>query len=147
MKHQLKGNQNGFTLAEVLIVLAVLSVLISVTLVWTSRRTTDMETHQFFTQLHQDILYAQATAIARQETVTVRINSTAKFYRVMIGIVEQKRVSFPNHVTYNTRSTLTEVQFSPTGNVIKFGTLSFWADEKAVQLTVHIGKGRVQYEL
>lgn len=127
-------------------VLTMFTIVISISVVIVYRNSVALEERLFFSQLHQDILVAQSLAVSNQKITTLKFLHSQRVYIISSQINEIKRVPFPPTVAFYLGSNLKEVQFSTSGNAVQFGTMLFTTSQEMKRITVHIGKGRVDYE-
>lgn len=142
---QIKGN-GGYTLLEVILAMSLVSVLVMIPFRYGTEISHQMIERQFFNELHQDILKAQALAISTKQVVSVKLSRSNRYYALMAGTKELKRRPFPDTVDLSYKATMFEISFLSNGNVSQFGTILFVVSGKELNVKVHIGKGRVAYE-
>lgn len=145
MKKQVKS-ELGFTLFEVLIALTIISALLVIPMRMSAEISHEMTERQFFNQLHHDIFQAQALAISSRQVVSVKFSRANRYYALMAGTKEFKRIPFPRTVDISYKATLFEISFLSNGNVGQFGNILFMVSGKEMDFKVHIGKGRIAYE-
>ena len=136
----------GFTLFEVLIALAIITVFLVVPVQIGTDVFRRIEEKDFFNHLHHDILEAQAFALSTKQVVSVKLSRTNRYYAVFVGTKEVKRRPFPESIEISYKTSLFEITFLANGNVSQFGTILFLVSNQEMDFKVHIGKGRVSYE-
>ncbi|KIL75289.1 hypothetical protein A3781_09345 [Bacillus badius] len=143
MKKAIKEEQ-GFTMIETMVVLAVVLVVLSITVLSFSRGAAEFEKRQFLNQLRADLFLAQSHAIAKQETVEVRFAYGGNRYTVRTlasssSFLVQRNI--PDAIQYMDGS-LAKLSFLPNGNTNSFGTVYFKYGDRYLSLVFQIGKGR-----
>ncbi|WP_342525445.1 competence type IV pilus minor pilin ComGD [Chryseomicrobium sp. FSL W7-1435] len=140
------NSQNGFTLLEVIVVLAGLSVLIASATIYGQYNYLKLEESHFFTLLQQDILLAQSLAIERKQVTYVKFSSEQRKYTITTKFEAYKTVSFPQSVQYKNNSFFSTIEYTPAGTITSFGTAYFSTSDVDKKLTAFIGRGRVQID-
>lgn len=140
------NGQRGFTLVEMLLVLAIVVLLSTFAVRFTIKNIEQHQTEQFFKQFQQDMHYLQSYAMAHNVSVRMDIRSNGKRY---LGIATSKGTilekSTPNGyslVQWNPY----RIQYLPNGNVSTIGALTFLTPEGKRQIQVYIGKGRMRLD-
>lgn len=138
--------EKGFTLVEVLLVLALLisSLVIANSIAY--RQSVKLEEAQFFLLLEQDLLAAQAMALELHTPVVIRFFYAESKYTVTAQLKSIKTVWFPKTVQFLAGSYLKTIEYTATGNVVNFGTCYFTTTSGKITLTMYIGKGRVRFD-
>lgn len=140
----MKHNQQGFTLAESLVVLSIFMILSSVTVFSLKPQHTMVEAEALLTQLKADLFYAQSYAMSHQQEVSVVILPNESKYSLVL------RSDQPHLLdrTYSSSFHIIEgsmplyFKFQPDGNVNKFGSFFIETEKKTYRMTILIGKGR-----
>lgn len=144
MNRILKNNQ-GYTLIEMLIVLFIIVTISSLVFQFTIKITEKRVVEQFFSQVMLDFQRVQALAIEEGRTITFVFidNNTYKAYYDLGGnsILEK---SFPKGIELNIYSNLKKIEFHPSGEVGKFGTILFNTPFGEKRLIVNMQKGRLR---
>ncbi len=145
MSKKTKG-ETGFTLIEVLLILALLTSSIVIANSIAYRQSVKLEEAQFFLLLEQDLLAAQAIALELHTPVVIRFFYAESKYTMTAQFKTIKTVLFPETVQFLSSSYLKTIEYSPTGNVVNFGTCYFTTTSGKITLTLYIGKGRVRFD-
>ncbi|MFP3918760.1 type II secretion system protein [Lysinibacillus telephonicus] len=144
MKGILKNN-HGYTLIEMLIVLFIVVTISSIVFQFTIKLTEKRVVEQFFNEVMLDIQRVQALAIEEGRTITFVFidNNTYKAYYELGGksILEK---SFPKGIELNIYSNLKKIEFYPSGEIGKFGTVLFNTPFGEKRLIVNMQKGRLR---
>lgn len=135
--------EEGFTLLEVMLVLALLSSSLILANSIAYRQSVKLEEAQFFLLLEQDLLAAQAMALELHTPVVIRFFYAESKYTMTAQLKTIKTVWFPKTVHYLSSSYLKTIEYTATGNVVNFGTCYFTTTSGKITLTMYIGKGRV----
>ena len=138
--------EKGFTLVEVLLVLALLTSSLVIANSIAYRQSVKLEEAQFFLLLEQDLLAAQAMALELHTPVVIRFFYSESKYTVTAQLKTVKTVWFPKTVQFSPSSYLKTIEYTSTGNVVNFGTCYFSTTSGKLTLTMYIGKGRVQLD-
>lgn len=132
---------DGYTLVELLIVLAIVSMVTLLGLrVSTASLHKQYENH-FFTTLTQDVRYAQNMSM-NDKTADVRIHFNPTSYRVVSG--QQGFTSFTRDLPAGWRirtSNFTIVSFTPSGSLKYSGTVYIESPHKQFKVVFPLGKG------
>ncbi|WP_174734143.1 competence type IV pilus minor pilin ComGD [Mesobacillus harenae] len=144
MRDRFNSCEKGFTLTETLVVLSVFLVISSITLLLVKPQSNIIDKQSFFTQFKADLFLAQQYAISHQQNVYVNISPITHSYyiRSQSGgpiIVDRK---YSRAITIEPRSLPLYFQFTPSGNITKFGSLYIAIGGDSYLMTFQIGKGR-----
>lgn len=145
-KEILSKNNNGFTLLELLLVLAVMVLFLSFSVVGLKSIWDSVERHLFFTQLKSDLFYAQSYAMSHQQAVNVKILPFSDTYWIKpLGqeIIIERQI--PSSVTVG-NSSLHSIYFRADGNITKFGTMTFHTPRGTTKIIFYIGRGRFRVQ-
>lgn len=138
--------EKGFTLIEMMIVLAVISIILSFSVLTLKSFTEMIQKKMFVTQLESDLYYAYSYAINRRETVIFSFSMLSNEYEAVTAsgkvIFERK---LPHHI-YIEKTNLHSFSITPRGTVSNFGTVNFRHNQKTFKMTVYIGRGRFSIE-
>ncbi|WP_422123163.1 prepilin-type N-terminal cleavage/methylation domain-containing protein [Planococcus sp. X10-3] len=142
-----KLKNGGFTLMEVILVLAILMAGLGIGLPAYHNLTVQKEEERFFQLLRNDIYYAQSEAYRMKETVKLIFQSDLGVYNVTQNMFLPSLASreIPASVTLIRSSNLTEIAYWPSGSVVASGTLRFNTSSGEKRVIVHLGKGRVVF--
>lgn len=140
--------EGGFTLLEIMIVLAVFTVCFGAALIPLRTVAENVRDRQFFEQVERDLFAAQAYAVAKNKNVIVDFFETGGSH-YHIYTYEQPRETImlreiPDRFLLD-RQGINSITFLRTGTTNRFGTLYFTAGEKSTKLTFLIGRGRFYF--
>lgn len=139
----MKNSANGFTLAEMLLVLAIFLLLINCSIPPAFRSLRKIEEKQFFQILKADIYLAQSEALLQQNAPV-----ELRFKRDQLII---QRSDKPDLIEKYPSSMHIEKEenfkFLPqTGHINRFRTVKWQGEVRNYQLKFQIGKGRFNIE-
>lgn len=138
--------QSGFTLIEMLLVLAVLMTVIGIAIPSYQTVETAKEEDRFFDLLLRDIYFAQSEAYRSKTSVMVVFREAEHTYEVVRNF--QKVLpprKMPPSVGIEKTSNIDGVYFTANGSVTKAGTMRFSTSSGERTMVVHLGKGRVVF--
>lgn len=123
---QKREDQLGFTLIEMLLVVAILSIVLSLVLPLLGTTENVLEHEQFFQQLEDDLFLAQQKAITESAVVEVMWNMSAKTYliRYRHGDMIAQR-SFPPGLSVSTNFDRHRFHYNRYGHISQGGRLFF----------------------
>ncbi|MDQ6599636.1 prepilin-type N-terminal cleavage/methylation domain-containing protein [Bacillus salipaludis] len=140
----MKNHQQGFTLIESLLVLAIFLILSSITVFSVKPQANRMEDETFISQLKADLFFAQQYAISHQHEVYVAFSENEYNYYIYerndLPRLVERYYSNNIHVYPGTLSLY--FRFLPDGNISKFGSFTIVTKDKQYRVTFLIGKGR-----
>lgn len=135
-------NKQGFTLVEILIVLAVITILLVFTIGGLDKIRGAMQQQMFFDQLRADLYFAKSYAFGHDQRVTVRFQPEENKYIIRAEsdhiLIER---TLPSGIVIS-KSNLLTVDMLPTGTVNRFGKVTFQTKKNSVHLIFYIGRGR-----
>lgn len=131
----------GFTLLEMLIVLAVVSIMLAVGIAGVKPVMEWVQKQMFITQLESDLYYAHSYAINRKETIVFRFSKEQNVYEAASGRKTIIKRKFPDSIKM-TGGNLSRFHITPEGTISYFGTVQFQVNDTAVKLTIYLGRGR-----
>jgi len=145
---QSHNRNKGFTLTEVLIVLA--SVTLMSTLIWinASKVYEKKVMDQFLRQLQHDLLFVQHYAMVHQKTVYLYWNTNQSYYEAKLSTFGEDLFERKYHSTINV-STLTmkfPIVYKPNGSIERGGTILIDGQNETYKLIFSIVKGRFRLE-
>src|SRR5690625_6072980 len=114
-------DKNGFTLLEVMVVLAIWSVLLLLTTPIIFKQIDKQEENQFFETFQADVLYIQSLAMVSKEE-EVRIKFYDQSYSILQGRNKTVAREIPNDWQVNTRI-LSSISFNEKGTIRQPGTI------------------------
>ncbi|MFL2982755.1 MAG: GspH/FimT family pseudopilin [Candidatus Neomarinimicrobiota bacterium] len=146
----------GFTFIELLIVTMILAIIAAIGLVRAGENMNGFNDRILIDQLIDDINYAQTSALARRETITIAFDAAEDAYTVYLGAIDpgNKFKGFPNGVggvidmnslqlggvdltsaNFNNSTTL---QFLPNGTPVSGGSIE--VNDKTLSIQSETGK-------
>lgn len=140
------SGQQGFTLVEMLLVLAIVVLLSTFAVRFTIKNVEQHQTEQFFQQFQQDMHYLQSYAMAHNVVVRMDIKNNGKKYlgiATLKGTILEKKT--PNGYSLVQLNPY-RIQYLSNGNVSSIGSLTFLTPEGKRQIHVYIGKGRMRLD-
>lgn len=140
----MEWNEKGFTLTEMLVVFSIFLVICSTGVMLLKPEYLLLEKTTFFSQFKSDLFYAQQYAISHQEIVTVNINAKDHYYyyrRRYDGPIIVYR-QYAKEIDIREGSLPLYFQFSPDGNINKFGSFLVGIDKEMYRISFFIGMGR-----
>jgi prepilin-type N-terminal cleavage/methylation domain-containing protein len=141
-----KLNEKGFTLIEMLLVLAIVMTITSSVIFIATSKYVEIEEKRFFRQFQLDVQSIQAVAIAEEKyTYIIFLNVESKYVAKSANTILFES-EMPAGYRVSTESNLKEVGFHPNGSVKEFGNLIFETKNGTKKLILYIGRGRMNYE-
>lgn len=136
-------SERGFTLVEMLIVLAIIGILVSIVLP-ISYAAIERKTYMnAIRQIELVVRMAQMMAIEEQRVVICHVVGGDQFVvRGPLGegyIFEQQ---LPEGMTMELSVTGKQLRFQASGNVMEIGKIIFYLDGSKMYYTINLGKGR-----
>lgn len=141
-----KLDEKGFTLIEMLLVLSILMVMTSSVIFASTNRLAEIEGKRFFRQFHLDIQRLQTTAIVEEKYAYIRFSENGTKYIASSANAQLFEYNLPSGISLSKESSLKGVTFHPNGSVQEFGKLLFETKKGIKQVTIYIGKGKLNYE-
>jgi len=133
-------DKNGFTLLEVMIVLAIWSVLLLLTTPIIFSQIDKQEEHRFFEVFQSDVLYIQSLAMVSKEE-EVRIKFYDQSYSILQGRNKTVARAIPSDWQVNTRI-LSSISFNEKGTIRQPGTIEIKTTRDTYHIIFPFGKGR-----
>lgn len=150
-------NRQGYTLLEMLIVLAVLGMISLVVLPLYPTTSVKQEIKQVFRQFEEDYFYVQQKAIAESKVHRLVVNSLHGYYYVEEMEAPVKRLFIRHLPEYMTIKKLTgkdnDLVLGAHGHIQKAGTISFTYQlegklhSRNYVFQIHTGRFRVEDEV
>lgn len=143
LPHKRTGDEQGFTLPEVLVVMAVISLLAGISAGMFHPVISGTEKRLFKSQFAADMYFAQAYALNRKEVVAVHFVPSQNSYRVRAN--REKKVLINRELPGTIKmlsANMTVLHYNPDGNTGHFGTVRFQQGDRKITATFYIGKGR-----
>lgn len=144
-----KGNaQQGFTFIESLLVLSVVSVILSFTILKIAAIEEKHVTKNFFSELTNDLLFAQQYAMSTKRSVTITFSPSNHYYRITQGSGnELLRRNYHEDILIDPRTMGTLLVFQSHGSIQKAGTMGIsYKNLENYRLVFQLGKGRFYVE-
>lgn len=141
-------NEQGFTLLEMTLVLAVFTVCLGAALIPLRAVSNEIEDRQFFNQLERDLFEAQTFAIVNNASVAVKFfEEKQNKYRIFTLENPQKNLKerkIPARFTHG-KDSLMSLAFLTSGTTSKSGTVDFITAQKTTKLVFLLGRGRFYF--
>lgn len=135
----------GFTLLEVVIVLALLMAGLVFALPAYNAITVEKEEKRFFELLRNDIYFAQSLAYGSKNTVSVFFRANPSRYEVGEGLINPLIYRQTPKTVAIKNSNLGMISYGTSGSVLASGTIQFETSTGLKTIVVHLGKGRVVF--
>jgi competence protein ComGD len=138
----------GFTLIEIMLVLAIFTVCLAAALIPLRTAVENVNDRQFFQQVERDLFAAQAYAISKNTNVVVHFfeegNNHYHIYTLEKPWKTLGKREIPSRFVHDKRS-MGVITFLRTGTTNRFGTIYFSTEEKRTRLIFLIGRGRFYF--
>ncbi|MFQ3542790.1 competence type IV pilus minor pilin ComGD [Halobacillus rhizosphaerae] len=138
-------NYNGFSLAEVLLVLLAWSVLLLCIAPFHSQAVINMERKEYIRQLESDVLLAQQLTMENHPYYLLYIRPELKEY--YLYDYKQKEVvyerKFPKNWRIDMLTLTSPIQFTADGTIKKPGTMLIYTKDQNYRVVFPFGKSRV----
>lgn len=134
--------QKGFTLIEMLLVLSIFMLIISVLSAGFFSLNESMEEKHYIKMLERDLLLGHTYAITNNQFVMFLYRFEENAYLLSVGQRVLIKRQLPEHISFLPGQEMNYFYFLPTGNINKFGTLTFYIRDHTYQVIFSIGKGR-----
>lgn len=136
-------NEQGFTLMESLLVLAIFMMILTISYFPLKFHEQLLEKQMFFHQLKGDLLYAQQYALTSQKRVSFNFVTPQHYYYIKNDNHQTiLRREYPPYIRIAAGSQPTAFYFLSNGNISQFGTLYIYVEKEIYQLTFQLGRGR-----
>ncbi|KGX89183.1 hypothetical protein N784_00525 [Pontibacillus litoralis JSM 072002] len=138
------NNHRGFTLLELLAVLSIASLLLAISIPLSNHLQMKHEEKLFLKQFQADILFIQQQTMTTgiRHSLTFVNDHTYKLYTYQQGQEIIGEVVLPSHMTVQTLTSSSTIQFNEKGTVLRPGTLYFHSPNTTYKAVFTIGKGR-----
>lgn len=136
------GNQRGATFIEVVILIAILTLLTSIFLLDFKGTKTQLEFDQFIDQLQRDINWALHYADIRQQVVFFHFAPERYMYYFKVGNLIMLKRNYNTRFEIDTNLTSQRLIIDATGLVSNFGTLTIKEKNKKIatlRIQMHTG--------
>jgi competence protein ComGD len=137
-------SKNGFTLLEVLVVLAVIHAIAFVTIVKIEPLMEQYRLYWFIQQLETDVFYAQETAITRGQFVSLRFSPDKHEYFALAGDASSPifRRSYDSRIQIELATSGPQIKFLSSGNISSSGVLFVSSNSITYRVVFLLGAGR-----
>lgn len=136
-------NERGFTLVEMLVVLAIVGILVSVVLPISYAAIQEKAYKNAIRQIELVVRMAQMIAMEEQRVVVCQVIGGNQF--IVRGPFEQGHVfeyQLPDGMTMELTIASKKLRFQASGNVMEIGKMIFYLDGSKIYYTINLGKGR-----
>ena len=132
------GNEDGFTLLELLVFLSVLAVLLLLTVPFHSKSLQLLKEQLFVEQLHQDVLFLQNQSAYHGVSPSLRFYED--HYLILKGAypLVEKRNYPPDWKLLSPQWTF---RFSETGTLLNPRTITMVSEDERIDFVFPLGKG------
>ncbi len=142
------NNQKGFTLIEMLLVLAITMFICTIGISVGKKQLDRQIENRFIEQLKLDIELTHAMSFRYQGAASLYVFDKIgeiQVYVPQISTVKPIVVrKYPENIAYRYYSTLDHVIFTERQTVSRAGTMTFSVNGRKVELIVYLGEGRVK---
>lgn len=144
-------NDHGFTLLEAMIVVAVITIMLTFSLITFQTFSEMMQRKTFIGQLKTDLYYLHSLAINQQKSIVFQFSVRNNQYEARFKDDNETskdeifKRKLPQQIKIE-KSNLPSFVITPDGNVSNFGTVHFRQQEKTFKITFYIGRGRFYVE-
>ncbi|WP_239582856.1 competence type IV pilus minor pilin ComGD [Bacillus tianshenii] len=147
-KHRNGGHEQGFTLVESLLVLSLVSVILSFTILKIAQIEEKHVTKNFFSQLTNDLLFAQQYAMSTKRSVAITFSTSNHYYRITQGSGnELLKRTYHEDIRVDPRTMGTLLIFHTSGSIQKSGMMGIsYKEQENYRLVFQLGKGRFYVE-
>lgn len=142
----IKLNEKGFTLIEMLLVLAIVMTITSSVIFIATSKFVEKEERRFIRQFHLDVQSLQSIAIGEQISTYLNFSNGGTKYIARSSNSVFFESEMPPGFRLSTDSNLHEIRFHPNGTIREFGFLIFETKNGARKVTLYIGRGKMKYE-
>ncbi len=142
----MKTNQAGFSLLELLIVLAAVQLIWFISLYSANNQTDKQEFELWYQQFELDLLYLQKLSMSTSNNYSLQFYPEHNKYEIREGTLASpiKRRELPSGWKLQTY-TLNPVTFTHAGQLRKPGSLKLETNESTYFIYFPFGKGRCYY--
>lgn len=134
----------GFTLLEMLLVLAIVMTAVAISIPAYKAYTEKQEERRFFERLMHDIYAIQSESYANVSATGINFRGSLNSYDIVHSFHGKVEIRpFPKSVKLSASSNLTSIYFASNGSISASGTIHFDTSTGRRSLVVHLGKGRV----
>ncbi|MFF2754337.1 competence type IV pilus minor pilin ComGD [Psychrobacillus sp. NPDC058041] len=141
-----KLNEKGFTLIEMLLVLAIVMTITSSVIFIATSKFVEIEEKRFIRQFQLDVQSIQSVAIAEEKYAYLNFFNGGTKYVAKSANTILFESEMPAGYRLSTESNLKEIGFHPNGSIKDFGTLIFETKKGSKKVILYIGRGRMNYE-
>lgn len=138
------GNEQAYTLLEMLIVLTIWSVGISLTVTGGMKVWNQHQYNMFINQFSTDILYLQQQTMTKREELRLFLYPQHSKYEIREGglanvLIKRK---IPKEITVELLTLTNTIRFDKLGRIVEPGSLLIKLNDAEYKLTFPFGKGR-----
>ncbi|WP_342472596.1 prepilin-type N-terminal cleavage/methylation domain-containing protein [Metasolibacillus sp. FSL H7-0170] len=140
----MRRNEDGFTFIEMLLVLAIISLLSFLTLTFSLRQMKLDIYEKTVQQFELDLLEMQALSIKNGLATRcwVREGEELQCFQHYGELLISRH--FPEGITANIYTTNTRIEFTGYGTIVNFGRIEFLMGERRMIFSINLGKGRMR---
>ncbi|MEO4052400.1 competence type IV pilus minor pilin ComGD [Solibacillus sp. CAU 1738] len=141
----MKNNERGFTLIEMLLVLAIFVIMSFIVFSFSLAHLQPDPFERAVRQFELDVREMQAYAMQNRAQITCWVISEIEFqsYRYVDGHLILRR-KFPPGMTVKIHTYDKRIVFKPSGSIVNFGTVEFNYKDQTVKYSINLGKGRMR---
>lgn len=137
-------NERGFTLIEMLVVLAIFTVICSTVVIFTTEKLTNYTNEQFIDQTELLIRLAQVKAIETKSNYEfsvfncreIKVRNFSNRQEILYDQV------LPEGIEIFLSTTNSKIIFNNNGNIRSSGSIMYHFNDYAYRFTINMGKGR-----
>ena len=139
------GNERGFTLMEMLVVLAIFMVISSSLLFVTTEKLTNYTNEQFIDHTEVLIRLAQVRAMETNSRYEISVfgcrRLVVRHHANTTEILHDQ--PFPEGIKVFIETSSDKITFRPNGNISTAGSITYYLNDSYYDYSVNIGKGRL----
>gem|GEM_PF-825879 len=142
-------NQKGFTLLESLTVLMIGSIMLSLLFAALPPVYEKRVVQHFVSQLEEDLLYAQQTALVRHATVKVQFDFAGCRYIIKHadeGSSPKLVRTYSCHIVFKKATLKRTLTFNPSGVPNQGGKIVIDTQHTSFALTIYLGSGKINVQ-
>lgn len=142
----MNSNEKGFTLLEMLVVLAILFIIVFCIFPLNFSLQEKIQEDHFLNILKRDLYYGHTYAITNQKNVTFMYRWEENSYDLRVHNQPILKRKLPEEISFRPSQDMNRFSFHPNGNISNFGTLTFYVGNNKYKVIFTIGKGRFRIE-
>jgi len=140
---RIKPGRNGYSFLELVIVLAILSALLLLSLPQAQHILNRQETSLFLNRLATDLNYAASEARGKMVNVRIDLLRTQGVYLIKVNGVQKKQVRFPVGMTIKSNFPNDRLDFFSDGQIGQAGTIDVLDSKgKGYSVVIQLSSGR-----